>query len=285
MEELRVSPTARRAEHVLDGGGSRGERIMTNAAIGALFTFGDLAKSKAFEAVKGATLDKKSKALEEKFTQAVAARKEHASFGVALDPQEREMQKLADDLQIKVIRDSIRIHESVKSGVEFAEEAISDKVLRAVGDAVLTRVAEPSRNTIFPPADPAEAKNTYVKGTADVLSDYTNGINEVFFNDKLVGLVNKDGTPKKLFGIKLAHRIAYFMNPVNVEAALRIASDLPAVGDAITSIKRGTDAIFESPAFKYINTIASQSLVGFHFVNTREKAVDRATAEMASKPA
>ena len=126
--------------------------------------------------------------------------------------------------------------------------------------------------------------NTYVKALAENVSGYANAVVQVFFGDKWIGLVDKDGKPKEFMGMYMAEKSANFVNPGNTEAVLRILSDIPGIGRVVRPVKETMDHILENNAIaKYINVGFNKFLLGFHVMNSRAKAVDKATAAIASK--
>lgn len=279
---------AQRLENTITGEASRGTRILTNALIGATFTAGDLIESKMYRAVSGWVFDGKATKLEEKLHHAVSSRNAHEKDAtLASNPQQKEMQKLADEMQIQIIRDSLRKHEAVRGGFEFAEEVISDKALKDGGQWLMDKITQyespAESNSAWGREANAEHrhKHTYVKATAENIADYANGILQIFFNDKWIGLVDKDGKPKEFMGVMLAEKSANFVNPGNTEAALRILADIPLVGGVIGHIKHTTDHWLEnSKVAGYANTAVGKWLMGYHVMNTRAKAVEQATAKL-----
>jgi len=270
---MNESPTksagAQRLENTITGEASRGTRILTNALIGLTYTAGDLAESKAYRAVSGWVFDGKATKLEQKLHSAVAARNIHEKDGtLASNPQQKEMQKLADEMQIQIIRDSLRKHEAVRGGFEFAEEVISDKALKDVGQWVMDKVTQyespDDGNSAWGREANAEHrhKHSYVKATAENIADYTNAVLQIFFNDKWIGLVDKDGKPKESYSI---------------------LADMPIVGGLVGRIKHTADHWLENSKLAgYANVAFGKWLTGYHVMNTRAKAVEQATAKIVA---
>ncbi len=290
------SSVSHRVESTITGEGtSAGERILTNAIIGAVYTGWDLLESKLYRTVSGWMLNGKSKQLEEKLKEAVHERNEHIKASVpASKAQEKEMQRIADEMQIQIIRDTIRTREAVRSGLDFAEEELSDRVATIVGQKALDIVMGFNQGEVFEDTPKSmideyaedKYKHTYVKAFAENISGYANAIMQVFFNDKWIGFLNEDGTPKKFMGVMLAEKSANFLNPGNTEAGLRIMSDIPLVRSIVRPIKYGMDHLLEHNAIAgFINVGFNKFLLGYHVMNTRIKATDQATAEIASKTA
>lgn len=281
-------------ESALTGeGATLGQRILTNAFLGSVYTLVDLTESKMYRTASGWVFDRKTKQLEEKLKEAVSVRNAHTNEGYSnMRSQDKEMQKLTDELQIQIIRDSIRNREAVRSGIDFAEEELSDRAATMVGQKVLDNITRfnpmdvHDADSVFmsKAADDYKYKHTYVKPLAENISGYANAIIQVFFNDKWIGFLNKDGTPKKFMGMMLAEKSANFVNPGNVEAGLRILSDLPFINRIVKPVKEGMDHLLEHNAIAgFINVGFNKFLLGYHVINTRVKAVERATAEIASK--
>lgn len=273
------SPFSRSLERVItnDSSATRGEKIVKNTLIGAAFTAVDLVESKAFRVVSGWVFDGKSKQLEQKLHKAVAVRNTNmANMSPEAGPQARTMQRLADEMQIQAIRDALRIHESVRSGVEFAEEELSDQLATKAGQKVMNKIMN---------LDERIEEHTYVKPLAENVSGYSNAIMQVFFGDKWIGFLNKDGTPKEFMGVYLAEKSANFVNPGNVEAGLRILTDI-IPGRLAKKAKETLDHVLEhNEIARVINVGFNKFLLGFHVMNSRAKAVDQATAAVASQMA
>lgn len=228
-------------------------RFGANAAVFAASTAVDLLESKAFRVARTAVFEGKTKRLEQELASAGERRSAHA-----------EDQRAADDLEIKLIRDALRQHKAVESGVEFAEEMLSDEYLINTGGNKLIRHLTQEHDV------------EYAKGLATTISDYTNAIIQVFFGDRWIGFKDKDGNPKKFMGVLMAEKSMNFINPFNVEAALRMLSETPFIGDVLVRIKGPIDSFFENNFFATLaNKTASKMLLGYHVMNSREKAIEQ----------
>lgn len=240
----------------------RGARIAGNAAIFVAATAADVVESKVFRVVSNAVFEGKTHRLQHELSHAQTKR--NSRDYSSLNPSQVEQQKIADELEIKVVRDALRLHKAVESGVEFAEESLSDEALKTIGHAILNTWA----------GNMDGSKKPYVQETANLLSEYANGIIQVFFNDRWFGLMDENGQPKKFMGVMLAEKSMNFVNGFNVEAGLRILSDLPVVGTPVRVAKHASDHFLEhSPYVKWVNTAAAKFLLGFHVRNSMQKAV------------
>lgn len=279
--------------HAVRETGGRVSNILSNAVIGAAYTAVDLAESKMFRTASGWVFDGKTHKLEKELHQAVAERNTHMADQVSkMDPQGREMQRLADELQIQIIRDGVRRHESIHGAVEYAEEEVSDQLATKAGQKILNKItgfkdAQLEPDETIGALDWERSRkhlNTYVKAFAENISGYANAVIQVFFNDRWIGFVDKEGKPKVFMGMYMAEKSANFVNPGNVEAGLRILSNIPVIEKVVKPVKDTMDHFLENNEIaKLVNVGITKALLGFHVVNSRAKAVDKATAEIASK--
>lgn len=163
--------------------------------------------------------------------------------------------------KISAAKDSIRTQHAIKEGVKFIEEWGSDSAYVGATNALARTL------TGVPEA-------TYVKGTAEVVSDWANAIMQVFGGDKKVTLLKYKGLP--LFATEMQN----FVNPTDVEAVFRLLAEIPGVG----WVKNKLDHTVEhSKVVKYANIAASKGLLGYHITNAGQKAIDRAVAEALAK--
>lgn len=296
MTETTPKPTFKQhlSSAVTETGG-RVPSILSNVAIGLAYTTADLAESKIFRAVSGWVFDGKAQRLEKELHQAVTERNTHVADQTSMDPQKKEQQKIADELQIQIIRDALRVHEGVHGASEYVEEWVSDVGITKGGQKIIDKhITEfkdaqlDDSNTIGEQEWEKSRKhlNTYVKPFAENLSDYANAIMQVFLGDKWIGWVDKDGKPKEFMGMYMAEKSMNFVNPGNVEATLRVLSNIPLIDKPVKWVKDSMDRVLEHSALATLaNAGFNKALLGFHIVNSRIKAVDKATAEIASKTA
>lgn len=163
--------------------------------------------------------------------------------------------------KIAQAKDGIRTQHAIKDGVKFIEEWGSDSAYVGMTNALARTL------TGVPEA-------TYVKGTAEVVSDWTNAIMQVFGGDKKITLLKYKGFPV------LSTEMQNFVNPTDVEAAFRLLAEIPGVG----WVKNKLDHTVEhSKVVKYANIAASKGLLGYHITNSGQKAVERAVAEALAK--
>mgnify|MGYP001566158706 FL=1 len=188
-------------------------------------------------------------------------------FDPRIDGIKGEISQLAEvklwgyEAGIANAKDRIRTQHAIKDGVKFVEEWGSDSAYIGITNA-LTRML-----TGVPEA-------TYVKGTAEVVSDWANALIQVFGDDKKITLLKYKGMP--IFATEMQN----FVNPTDVEAAFRLLAEIPGVG----WVKNKLDHTVEhSKVVKYANIAASKGLLGFHITNAGQKAIDRAVAEALAK--
>ena len=115
---------------------------------------------------------------------------------------------------------------------------------------------------------------TYASEASVFISEWSNAIAQVFFKNKLIGATKKelDGfetkiLPKTALGgwLFLAHPLENFINPITVEASLRIAEQVPLIGGAVGwSKEKLSHALEHSSALKYGNSAAAKALTGYH---------------------
>lgn len=157
---------------------------------------------------------------------------------------------------LKKAREAVREQHALKDGVKFIEEWGSDAVYVGLSNS-LVRVL-----TGVPDA-------TYIKGTAEVVSDWANVVMQVFYGDKRVPLLKWKG--KTIFSTEMQN----FVNPTDVEAAFRLLAEIPGVG----WLKNNLDHTVEhSKVLRYANLAASKGIMGYHITNSSHKAIERAIA-------
>jgi len=125
----------------------------------------------------------------------------------------------------------------MKMGVAFVEDAMSDSLYAAGMNALLRSSTGMDRE--------------YVSEASAFLSEWTNVISLVFGN-----------RPE---GMKFYKKSENYVNPVNVEAGVRILKDIPLVGDAVTwAHDKLNHALHKSTAFKTTNSVAAKFITGYH---------------------
>lgn len=291
--EIRTSSIRDHFANAVKETGGRVPNILSNVAIGLAYTTVDLAESKIYRAVSGWVFDGKAQRLEKELHKAVAERNVHSADQTPIDPLQKEQLKIADKLQIQIIRDALRVHEGVKGAAEYVEEWASDIGITKGGQKIIDKhitgfqdVQLGDNNTIGEQDWERARKNlnTYVKPFAENLSDYANAIMQVFFGDKWVGFVDKEGNPKVFMGMYMAEKSMNFVSPGNVEAGLRILSNIPVIDKPVKWMKEAMDHMLEhNEIAQLVNKGFNKALMGFHIYNSRIKAVEKARDEMVAK--
>lgn len=161
---------------------------------------------------------------------------------------------------LKKAKDAMREQHALKDATKFVEEWGSDAVYVGLSNS-LVRVL-----TGVPDA-------TYVKGTAEVVSDWANVVMQVFYGDKKVPLLKWKGRTI------LATEMQNFVNPTDVEAAFRLLAEIPGVG----WLKNKLDHTVEhSKVVRYANVAASKGILGYHITNSSHKAIEAALSKAAA---
>ena len=126
----------------------------------------------------------------------------------------------------------------IKMGVAFVEDSMSDALYAAGMNAMLRSMTG---------MDHAE----YVSEASAFASEWANVISLVFGN-----------RPKDM---KFYKKSENFVNPVNVEAGVRILKELPLVGGAVSWAHDTLNhALHKSTTFKTTNTVAAKFVTGYH---------------------
>lgn len=164
-----------------------------------------------------------------------------------------------DDVK-KHLRDAAQHEMGIKNGVEFMEEWGSDAFMSSLANGWVR---------LMTGVDGVK----YVSETAAVIADWINIASQVFYGDKyfprfdrtVANMNTKDEKPKRgLFGVKLSYKTMDFINPVNVEAALRVVEDVPVVGNGVAWLHEKTDHLLESTVGGKATGLAGKWILGFH---------------------
>lgn len=150
--------------------------------------------------------------------------------------------------------ESARRTQGVYLAGEFIEEWASDTFYKNAANQWATKMT----------GDPSVK---YVSETAEFMSDWMNVVSQVWLSDKFypTKFVGKDGKPMTgLFGIKKAYQTMDFINPVNVEAALRLMEEIPVLGGGIEWLHRKADHMLEQSKTRLLSTIAAKGVLGYH---------------------
>lgn len=185
---------------------------------------------------------------------------EHATFG-----------RWIHDLKESPIENESKLKKAqgLLGAFKFVEEFASDNAYSAAMNAWL-------RNKT------GVEDATYASEAATFASEWSNAIAQVFFKNRLFGFVEKDRTTKrpitnnkgemspktKLNGwIILAHPMENCINPVTVEASLRLVERVPFVGGVVGWGKEKLNhALEHSASIKYGNSIAAKAVTGYHIM-------------------
>ncbi len=185
---------------------------------------------------------------------------EHATFG-------KWMHDLKQDPSIN--ESKIKEMKGALGAFKFVEEYVSDSAYSAIMNAWLRKM------TGVEDAKYASEASTFV-------SEWTNAIAQVWLKSRVFGFVEKDLISKKpitnakgemspitkLNGwVILAHPMENFINPVTLEASVRILQQAPIVGGVVTWGKEKLNhALEHSASLKYGNAIAAKAVTGYHIM-------------------
>jgi len=176
----------------------------------------------------------------------------HLVDAVIREPMDAAIERIT--AKGKSFENAAKTAQGNKLALEFIEEWGSDSAYAALANAWLRMMTGVNGAH-------------YVTETSAFIADWGNVISQVFFADRLYGKTITNGKhvhPKKIGGIKLAYTSADFFNPVNVEAAFRMAEELPVVGGGIAWLHEKTDHALESTIGRLGNTTAAKGILGFH---------------------
>lgn len=162
---------------------------------------------------------------------------------------------------------NINVIRGEKLAADFIEEWVSDEAAASVVNAWV-RLMTGDKNA------------KYVSETAAFLSDWGNVISQVFLNDVLIGKTvvekhrvrkgsgfkfeKKTAPARGVLGIKLAYQSMDLINPVNVEAALRVAEEVPVLGSVVSWAHDKADHLLDKRTTRIANTVAAKGVTGYH---------------------
>lgn len=159
------------------------------------------------------------------------------------------------------IKDPAQFEYGIKNAVEFMEESGTDSIMAGLANAWVRHMT-------------GVEGAKYVSETSAFIADWFIVWAQVFNHNVLI--------PKQLthpemkagekiqkanrgkFNIKLAYEAADFVNPVNIEAALRLTEEMPVVGDGVAWIHRNVDHFLETKFMSKLNWLASKAFLGYH---------------------
>ena len=184
---------------------------------------------------------------------------EHATFGKWM----RDLKKvpITNESKIKEMKGAL-------GAFKFVEEYVSDSAYSAIMNAWLRKM------TGVEDAKYASEASTFV-------SEWTNAIAQVWLKSRVFGFVEKNADKKPIIDEKgnmspvkklngwviLAHPMENFINPVTLEASVRILQQAPIVGRAVTWGKEKlSHALEHSASLKYGNAIAAKAVTGYHIM-------------------
>ncbi len=150
--------------------------------------------------------------------------------------------------------ESARKVQGVHFAGEFIEEWASDTLYKNVANKWAAMMT----------GDP---NVKYVSETSEFMSDWMNVVSQVWLSDKFypTKFVGKDGKPMTgLFGIKKAYQTMDFINPVNVEAAIRLMEELPVLGGGVAWLHKKTDHMLETSKARLASSFAAKGVLGYH---------------------
>lgn len=149
-----------------------------------------------------------------------------------------------------------------RSAVEFIEEWGSDKAIESIGNAVVQTLTG--------------TEEEYVRPVSAFLSDWSNTIVQVFYPNKMLFMV---GDKKTGFAVKTKDVI----NPVLVEAAFRVLSELPGGASLDRVLNTVSEKLANSTALRYASGVASQGILGYHIQKTILKESGKSSHPPAKK--
>lgn len=183
---------------------------------------------------------------------------EHATF-----------KKWMHDLKEDPITNESKIKEmkGALGAFKFVEEYVSDNAYSSLMNMWLRKATGVE-----------DAK--YASEASTFASEWMNAIAQVWLNSRVFGFVEKSLITKKPIinekgemipitklkkWVILAHPMENFINPVTVEASVRILQQAPIVGGAVTWGKEKLNhALEHSASLKYGNAIAAKAVTGYH---------------------
>ena len=137
-----------------------------------------------------------------------------------------------------VLRKQLLETKGLKMGAMFVEDSMSDALYTSGMNAILRSMTG---------MDHGE----YVSEASAFASEWANVISLVFGN-----------RPEEMMFYKKSEN---FVNPVNVEAGVRILKDLPLIGGAVSwAHDKLNHALHKSTTFKTTNTVAAKFVTGYH---------------------
>lgn len=185
---------------------------------------------------------------------------EHATFGKWMNDLKKD--PITNESKIKEMKGAL-------GAFKFVEEYVSDNAYSAFMNAWLRKATGVE-----------DAK--YASEASTFASEWMNAIAQVWLKSRVFGFVEKDLTTKKpITNIKgemspitklngwiiLAHPMENFINPVTVEASVRILEQVPFVGNAVSWGKKKLNHVLEhSASLKYGNAIAAKAVTGYHIM-------------------
>lgn len=137
----------------------------------------------------------------------------------------------------------------VEGAAEFIEEWGSDSLISAGTNKLVGALT-------------GEKHAEYVSPFSEAAGEWTNTVLQVFKGDP------------KWRGITVKNLVS----GVNVEAALRMISEVPLIGGAVSWTHEQLDTLMEQKAVKTLNTAAAKGILGYHIVTSKNRAVEAAVA-------
>ena len=158
-----------------------------------------------------------------------------------------------------MLKDAVKKQQGVAGMLDFAEEWASDSAYTTVANTWVR---------LMTGVDGVK----YVSETSAFISDWVNAISQVFYGDQYFPkqFAHKDPDTKKTKVDKIfkifnkSYRTMDFVNPVNVEAAIRLIEEAPVIGDGASWLHEKTDKLIESTIGSWGNTLASKGILGYH---------------------
>lgn len=220
------------------------KRVGVNAAIFTGSTLADLVEGNI---VTNLFREKLKKRVEDK------AEAYYAHIGNNTLPHDQTFEEIS-----KKLERSAKIQKGIESGFDLAEEWASDNLYGTLANAWVQ-------------AATGVKGAKYVSETSAFVSDWGNMVSQVFLEDFLIGktLPGNKKEAANLFhigkwNVKAAYKTYDYINPVNVEALLRMVEEVPVVGDGVHWLHEQSNTVLESKPMKWVNSVANKFLLGIH---------------------
>ena len=145
------------------------------------------------------------------------------------------------------------------AALDFVAEWGTDLGITTLGNAVVSTLTG--------------SDEKYVSETSAFVADWANTIVQVFYENPTVFKLPRIGTEVKSRDL---------VDPVNLEAAFRILSELPGGGAVEWLLDKTNHALEHSSFVKFTNNAAAKGILGYHIQNSHNKGLVEALAKAVS---